>query len=40
MVMPFKATIVINAKPRVVHTRYLTYQQLVELAFPGSQHPP
>lgn len=40
VVKPFEATIIINAKPRVVHTRFLTYQQLVELAFPGSQHPP
>lgn len=35
----FEAHIVVNAKPKLVHSRTLSYQDLVELAFPGSPHP-
>ncbi|PBK51311.1 hypothetical protein C6380_05145 [Pseudomonas syringae pv. actinidiae] len=35
----FEAHIVVNAKPKIVHARSLSYRDLVELAFPGSPHP-
>jgi hypothetical protein len=36
----FSATIIVNARPKEVHRRQLSYWDVVELAFPGSQPAP
>lgn len=35
----FEVNVVVNAKPKLVNSRSLSYRDLVELAFPGSPHP-